>query len=122
MDASPDDTIFFLDNGGGSAASVRTSEKARASASDRCYHVEAGDNEAFSVATHQRCQVSSSSKSFLRASKISKLHTNYGRVSEVFEDADDATRIPHENTQRGGVYPQRPGQRCFGHTQRSGAI
>mmetsp|Transcript_7788 Transcript_7788/g.30830 ORF Transcript_7788/g.30830 Transcript_7788/m.30830 type:complete len:470 (-) Transcript_7788:2251-3660(-) len=103
MDASPDDTIFFLDNGGGSAASVRTSkEKARA----RVLRIDAimskqATTKPFPVATHQRCQVSSSSKSFLRASKISKLHTNYGRVSEVFEDADDATRIPHENTQRG---------------------
>lgn len=103
MDASPDDTIFFLDNGGGSAASVRTSkEKARA----RVLRIDAimskqATTKPFPVATHQRCQVSSSSKSFLRASKISKLHTNYGRVSEVFEDADDATRISHENTQRG---------------------
>ena len=102
-DASPDDTIFFLDNGGGSAASVRTpKEKARA----RVLRIDAimskqATSKPFPVATHQRCQASSSSKRFLRASKISKLHTNYGRVSEVFEDADDATRTSRKNTQRG---------------------
>ncbi|ACO68336.1 nucleolar protein [Micromonas commoda] len=102
-DASPDDTIFFLDNGGGSAASVRTpKEKARA----RVLRIDAimskqATSKPFPVATHQRCQASSSSKRFLRASKISKLHTNYGRVSEVREDADHVTRTSRENTQFG---------------------
>lgn len=98
-DAVPDDTIFFLDNGGGYAASSSTpKEKVRS----RMLRVDAllskpQTMHPFPVPLPRKCRASSSSKNSSRSSKTS---SKVRRVESVSEFSDEAVKLSHKSKQR----------------------